>query len=186
MQLSPFIPPLLIAALVLRRAMRAQKPRTVRMTRLWIFPGLLAFVTLMSLWHEGFPGLLVALVFLVAAAGGGALGWFRVHTLEFSLDAESGQVSARATQLGALLIIGLIGLRYLADYAIKTFGLNAGANVVHATDATLLFSTSMLVARSIHTWIRAHALIAAHKRSVLEGGSPAPAAATQDPVTPGS
>ena len=70
--------------------------------------------------------------------------------------------------------------------AIKTFGLNAGANVVHATDATLLFSTSMLVARSIHTWIRAHALIAAHKRSVLEGGSPAPAAATQDPVTPGS
>jgi hypothetical protein len=167
MHLSPLIAPLLVAALVLRRAMRVQKPRTVRMTRLWIFPGLLVFVTLMSLWHEGIPGFLVALIFLAAVAAGGAIGWFRVHTLEFSLDAESGQVSARATQLGALLIVGLIGLRYLADYAIKTFGFSAGANVIHATDATLLFSTSMLVARSVHTWIRARALIATHRQSVL-------------------
>jgi hypothetical protein len=171
MQLSPLIAPLLVAALVLRRAMRAQKPRTVRTTRLWIFPGLLVFVTVMSLWHEGFPGVLVGLVFLAAAAAGAAIGWFRVHTLEFSLDAESGQVSARATQLGALLIVGLIGLRYLADYAIKTFGLSAGANVIHATDATLLFSTSMLVARSVHTWIRAQALIAAHKRAPIPSPS---------------
>jgi len=166
MHLSPLIAPLLVGALVLRRAMRAQKPRTVRMTRLWIFPGLLACVTLMSLWHEGVPGFLVALVLLAAAAAGGAIGWFRVHTLEFSLDAESGQVSARATQLGALLIVGLIALRYLADYAVKTLGLSAGAKLIHATDATLLFSTSMLVARSIHTWIKARALIATHRQSV--------------------
>ena len=167
MHLSPFIVPLVIAALVLRRAMRAQKPRTVRMTRLWIFPALLLLVTMMSLWHEGFPGLISMLVFVAGAAAGGAIGWFRVHTLEFSLDAESGKVSARATQLGALLIAGLIGLRYLADFAVKSFGLNAAANLVHATDATLIFSTSMLVARSVHTWIRARALIASHRQSTL-------------------
>jgi hypothetical protein len=97
MQLAPYIVPLLVVAIILRRALRAQKPRAVRMQRLWIFPALLLFVTLNSLWHEGFPGFVVALVFAAAATGGGAIGWFRVHTLEFSLD-ESGKVSARATQ----------------------------------------------------------------------------------------
>jgi hypothetical protein len=174
MQLAPYIVPLLVAAIILRRAMRAQKPRTVRMQRLWIFPALLLFVTLNSLWHEGFPGLLVIIVFCAAAAAGAAVGWFRVHTLEFSLDAESGKVSARATQLGALLIVGLIGLRYLAEFAIKQFGLNAGANLVHASDSTLIFSTAMLVARSVHTWIKARALIAAHKQRAVAAPEPAP------------
>ena len=172
MSLSPFIVPLVVAALVLRRATRAQKPQTVRMTRLWIFPSLLLLVTVMSLWHERYPGLVASLVFVAAGAAGGVIGWFRVHTLEFSLDAESGKVSARATQLGALLIVGLIGLRYLADYAVKQFGLNAGGNLVRATDATLIFSTAMLMARSVHTWIRAQALIAAHRRGTLPAGTP--------------
>jgi hypothetical protein len=184
MHLSPFIVPLLIGALILRRAMRAQKPQTVRMTRLWIFPGLLLLVTTMSLWHEGFPGVLVSLVLIAAAAAGGAIGWFRVHTLEFSLDAETGKVSARASQLGALLIFGLIALRYLGDYAIKTFGLTAGAKLLHATDATLLFSTAMLVARSIHTWIKAQALIAAHREAAIPSGSPAQVPGRQEQNAP--
>ena len=179
MQLVPLIAPLVVAALVWRRTMRA-KPKTVRMTRLWIFPGLLLLVTVMSLWHEGFPGILMSFVFITAAAAGGAIGWFRVHTFEFSLDAESGKVSARATQLGALLIVGLIGVRYLADYAIKAFGLNAGANVIHATDATLILSTSMLVARSAHTWIKARALIAAHKLRAAPAAEPDRAPVSQE------
>lgn len=172
MSLSPLIVPLLVAAIVWRRAMRAQKPKTVRTTRLWIFPGLLVLVTVMSLWHEGFPGVLVSLVFIAAAAAGGAIGWFRVHTLEFSLDAESGKVSARATQLGSLLIVGLIGVRYLGDYAIKTLGLTAGLKFLHATDATLIFSAAMLLARSVHTWIRARALIDAHRQGHLPDVTP--------------
>jgi hypothetical protein len=174
MHFPPLIGPLLIAAIVWRRAMRPQKPRTVRATRLWIFPGLLLFVTIMSLWLEGVPGVLTALVFLIAAGAGGALGWFRVHTLEFSLDAESGRVSTRATQLGALVIIGLIVLRYLANYAIQAFGLSAGAKLVHATDATLLFSTSMLVARSVHTWMKARVLIEAHRQKAVSASDSAP------------
>jgi hypothetical protein len=171
MQLAPYVVPLLVAAIILRRALRAQKPRAVRMQRLWIFPALLLFVTLNSLWHEGFPGFVVALVFAAAATGGAAIGWFRVHTLEFSLD-ESGKVSARATQLGALLIVGLIGLRYLAEFGIRQFGLNASARLIHASDATLIFSTAMLLARGVHTWIKARALIAAHKRASLQPAAP--------------
>ncbi|HLY06266.1 MAG TPA: hypothetical protein VKR31_11020 [Rhizomicrobium sp.] len=185
MHLSPFIVPLLIGALLLRRALRVQKPQTVRTTRMWIFPGLLLVVTVMSLWHEGFPGILVTLVFIAAAAAGAAIGWFRVHTLEFSLDAESGKVSARATQLGAVLIVGLIAIRYLGDYAIKAFGFTAGLKFLHATDATLVFSTSMLVARSVHTAIKARALIAAHRAATVPGTDTVRAPATIEQNTPG-
>jgi hypothetical protein len=70
------------------------------------------------------------------------------------------------------LIIGLIGLRYLAEFGIRQFGLNAGARLIHASDATLIFSTAMLLARGVHTWIKARALIAAHKRASLQPAAP--------------
>ncbi|MGH6878623.1 MAG: hypothetical protein ACREHV_14775 [Rhizomicrobium sp.] len=161
--LSPYLVPLIVAAIVVRRAMRPQKPKRVRFTRLWLFPALLLLVTWMSLARERAPGLGVIAAFVAAASIGGAIGWFRVHTLEFSLDAESGKVSARATQFGALFIVVLIGMRYGADLALKGLGFTAGADLVHATDAMLVFSTAMFVARSIHTWIRARALLAARQ-----------------------
>src|SRR5215469_6375659 len=124
--LSPYILPLLIAALLFRRVMRAQKPQTIRIERLWIFPLLLTVVTAMSLAREPAPNFLVLIAFMAAALIGAAIGWFRVHTLEFSLDAESGKVAARATQFGALLILALIVLRMGADMAFKQFGLSTG------------------------------------------------------------
>ncbi|HEY6577979.1 MAG TPA: hypothetical protein VIY09_01530 [Rhizomicrobium sp.] len=159
--LSPYFVPLIVAAILVRRAMRPQKPKRVRFTRLWLFPALLLLVTWMSLARERAPGLGVIAAFLAAVAAGAAIGWYRVHTLEFSVDAESGKVSARATQFGALFIVALIGLRYGADLALKGLGFRAGADLVHATDAMLVFSTAMFVARSIHTWIRARELLAA-------------------------
>jgi len=171
---GPYVVPLLVAAILLRRAMRAQKPRAVRMQRLWIFPAILVVATFLSLKREPPPGIGVMAAFLFACLAGGALGWFRVHTLEFMVDSESGAVSTRATRLGALLIVGLIALRYGADLAFKDLGLTAGANVVHVTDAMLIFSTSMFVARSIHTWIRARALRGAPPQQAIPNSSSSP------------
>jgi len=170
--LSPYLVPLLVGAILLRRATRSQKPRRVRFWRLWIFPGLLLLVTAMSVAHAPAMGLGVLAAFVAAGLAGSAIGWFRVHTLEFTLDAESGKVSARATQLGALLIVALIGLRYAADVALKKLGITGGADLVHATDAMLVFSTSMFVARSIHTRIRARALRDAPRPPASAGDPP--------------
>ena len=160
---SPLILPLIVAAFLLRRAMREQKPKRVRFTGLWLFPALLLLVTISSVTHGSQPGILVSIAWLIAMVLGGLVGWYRVHTLEFTLDAESGKVSARATQFGALLIVGLIALRYGADFVIKKLGLGSGDGVDYATDAMMLLSTSMYVARSVHTWIRARALVIAHR-----------------------
>jgi hypothetical protein len=164
--LSPYFLPLIVVAILLRRAMRQQKPKRVRFTRLWLFPALLLLVTIPSVLFGPQPGILASLAWLLAMVVGGLIGWYRVHTLEFTLDAESGKVSARATQFGAVLIVGLIVLRYGAEALIKKFGHGGGQGLVFATDAMLLFSTAMLVARSVHTWIRARALVIAHRSSM--------------------
>jgi hypothetical protein len=161
--LSPYLVPLLVGAILLRRALRAQKAKRVRFATLWIFPALLLLVTVSSVVREPAIGIGVVVAFVVAALAGAAIGWYRVHTLEFSVDSETGRISARANQWGALLVVGLIALRYLADFALKTLGFTAGAGLVHATDAMLIFTTAMLVARSIHTWIRAHAALSAQR-----------------------
>jgi hypothetical protein len=161
--LSPYFLPLLVAAFLLRRAMREQKPKRVRFTRLWLFPALLLLVTVPSLLRSSAPGILWWIVYILSLGLGCAIGWYRVHTLEFSVDSESGKVSARATQFGAVLIVALIGLRYGADYVFKTMGLKDGGDLVYATNGMMILSTSMYVARSIHTWIRARALVIAHR-----------------------
>jgi energy-converting hydrogenase Eha subunit A len=161
--LSPFIVPLIVAAILLRRALRPQKPKRVRLTLLWMFPALLLLVTISSVLTGPTPGILASIAWLIAMVLGGLMGWYRVHTLEFSVDSESGKVSARATQFGAFLIVGLIALRYGADTLIKQLGLGSGDSLVYTTDGMMLFSTSMFVARSVHTWIRARALVVAHR-----------------------
>jgi hypothetical protein len=161
--LSPLILPLLVAAFLLRRALKQQKPKRVRFTLLWLVPALFAVVTLFSVTNGPQPGIVASLAWLVAMVAGGLIGWYRVHTLEFTFDKCSGRVSARATQFGALLIVGLVALRYGADFIIRKAGLGSGAGLVYATDATMLFTTSMFVARSVHTWNRARALVLAHR-----------------------
>ena len=165
--LSPYVVPLLVAAILLRRAFRVQKAKRVRFASLWLFPLLLILVTWSSLAREQTLEIGAIVALLAAALGGGALGWFRVHALEFSVDPATGRVSARATQWGALLVVALIASRYLADLTFNKLGLAAGAGFVHATDAMLVFTTTALVARNIHTWIRARAALSAH-RSELE------------------
>lgn len=169
--LSPYLVPLLVGAILLRRAMRAQKAKRVRFATLWIFPSLLLVVALSSIAREPAVGIGVVLAFVGAAAAGAAIGWYRVHTLEFSVDPEKGRITARANKWGALLVVGLIAVRYLADIALKKLGFAAGADLVHATDATMVFTAAMLVARAVHTWIRARAALAAHRRGISAPGA---------------
>ena len=115
-QIGPYLLPLLVAAILARRMMRAQKPRTVRLGRLWLLPALLLFATWTTLAHEELPGIVSGivsvLVFVVATALGGLIGWFRVHTLEFTRDAGTGKITSRGSQLDVLFVVGLIAVRY--------------------------------------------------------------------------
>jgi hypothetical protein len=156
--IGPYIVPLVLAALVLRRMIKTQKARPVRFWRLWLMPAIMVLVALGTLFSS-FPGIVALLFFILAAGAGGALGWFRVHTLEFSTDPETGAVHTKGTPLSAVLFVGLFAARWGLKDLFHNTGLAAATSFVHWTDAGLMFTASLLAAQSAHTWVRARALL---------------------------
>ena len=157
-ELAPYIVPLVAVALLGWRLVRAQRSRTIRPGRLWVLPAFLLTMTGLTLAKEPAPTLTVIAAFLLAAAAGGALGWFRVHTLEFSVDSETNAITSKSTPLGAVILVALLLFRYAIKYVLHDEGVR-GVELVRWTDGALIFSASMLIAQSAHTWVRARRLL---------------------------
>lgn len=167
-QFAPYLVPVLIVVLLARRVMRAQEPRKVRPERLWITPALLLFAVASTFANSPVPPAFVIGALVVATAAGAAFGWYRVHTLEFSLDPESGAIMSKATPLGAIVLVALIVFRYALKYFLNDEGVR-GVELLWWTDGGLVFSAGMLVAQSAHTWVRAHKLRPAAVPSQVSG-----------------
>jgi len=166
-QIGPYIFPLLIVALIARRAMRSQKPQRIRPGRLWIQPGYLGIGTLAALSNAHAPGVLGILLFLVGAAAGIGVGYMRALHQEFSIDPETGNVMAKGTPIAALLFIGVFVLRFGLNYLMKQGApvpAHSGQLLVYA-DAMLIFAFAMSAASAWEIWRRTRPLIAEHKTS---------------------
>ena len=167
-EFGPYLVALIVVALLARRVMKAQKARPVRMWRLWTLPAILLLATGSTLAKEPAPSLLVAIAFVLAAAGGGALGWYRVHTLEFTVDPETRAISSKATPFGAILLVGLLLFRYALKYLLNAEGVS-GTALVPWTDGATIFTACMLIAQSAHTWGRARKLLPPKQPAPMSG-----------------
>jgi hypothetical protein len=166
-QLAPFVLPLLIVAMIARRAMRAQTPQRVRPGRLWIQPLYLGVAMALVFSNAPAPGLWGILLLAVGAAAGIGVGYLRALHQEFSIDPETGNVMAKGTPVAAILFIGLFVVRFGLDYMIK-----GGARVpVHSaqlllyTDTMMFFAFAMSAASAWEIWRRTRPLIAEHRAS---------------------
>jgi hypothetical protein len=167
-EFAPYLVTLLVVALVARRIMKAQEPRKLKLNRLWILPGVLVAVTILTLANGRTPSLLVIGAYVLAAAAGGAFGWFRVHTLEFTVAPDTREISTKASPLGALLLVGLLVFRYGLKYALNLEHVN-GAALVRWTDGLLVFGVAILVAQSAHTWLRVRHLLSSTPPAPISG-----------------
>jgi len=157
-QLAPYFVPVLVMVVLARRVMKTQRPSAVRLWRLWIFPAVLVALTGLTLAHEPAPGMLAILAFAMAASAGAALGWFRVHTLEFTVDPETGTIFSKSTPVGAIILVALLLFRYALKDVLSGEGIR-GVELVRWTDGALIFTAAMLLAQSAHTWVRARRLL---------------------------
>jgi len=165
-QIGPYLFPILIVALIARRAMRS-KPQRIRPGRLWIQPGYLGIGTLAALFSAHDPGVLGILLFMVGAAAGIGAGYMRALHQEFSIDPETGNVMAKGTPIAALLFIGVFVLRFGLNYLMKQGApvpAHSGQLLVYA-DAMLIFAFAMSAASAWEIWRRTRPLIAEHKTS---------------------
>lgn len=166
-----YLPLAIVILIVLRRAGRPQK---VRVERAWINP-LLALVGVWSTMStESFPSPAAILIFAVAILLGTAAGYFRALHMALSVDAESGQVMSKPTQLGTVLIVVFLLLRVGLNYLTTgKFGPAArfaqphqhGVDIFRLADAALLFTTAMLLAQRGEIVRRAYLLRREHKRA---------------------
>ena len=165
----PYLVPLLVAALIVRRSGRT---RRISLNRIWIAPGIFVLMTVGALATEPVPGLAVIAVFIAAALAGGGLGYLGAHHQQLSIDPETGKISSRATAIGTLLVLGLFLFRFALKLVYPQMGTYgpAGSPVTQTANGLLIFTVAMLIVRSIAIWNRAQPLLAAHAERSISGG----------------
>lgn len=178
-QAAPYIVPLLIIALIARRAFRAQAPQRIRPSRLWIGPVYIAVAMALVLWSSPMPGLLGMGLLAVGAVLGGAVGYFRALHQQFSIDPETGNVMSKASPVATILFVGVFVIRYALN-----MWMNGGAapNALQArsaqlmlyTDTMLFFAFAMVTVSAWEVWRRTRPLVVEHRAAKAVTPPPAP------------
>ena len=184
--LGPYILPLVVVVIMARRLMN-NKPRKVKVNRIFYFPAFVIIATAATLWSAPMPTpwLLWIPVDIGAVAGGLVIGFLSAHHQEFSINYDTGVITSKATPVGTILVFALFaakfGLKfilpdvngspfsaagYIPDSPIPHAPHSGPASIMGWTDAGILLSAAMLFARAFTTWLRAQPLIAAHKDHV--------------------
>jgi hypothetical protein len=160
-QMLPYLLPVIVLVLVLRRSLRERK---LQAERLWVMPVLLLAVGGMSLiatWPASLNGVIVVLVALLA---GSAIGWWRGRLTHIAIDPRTHVLTSRTSPLGVLLI----GVVFAARYALRVYevshpinNLPGGAGLI--ADALLVFAIGMIAVQRLEMWLRCQRLIAEAK-----------------------
>lgn len=153
------IPLIVFPAVILLIVLRNRRRRRLHETGLWILPAIIVPFIGLGLYftpHAPF-GIGAYAVFAGALALGAAAGWWRGKTVDIAREPD-GSLSAQASPLGILLILGLLaarsGLRVLLEDHAAAWHLD----VAVVTDAFLLFAVGLVVAQRAEMFLRARTL----------------------------
>jgi hypothetical protein len=156
-QLLPYLLPIVVLALIVRRSLRARK---LKAERLWIMPVLLLFVGGSALLASP-PAGPVSIGAVAASLAAGALaGWWRGRLTHITIDPETHDLTSRTSPVGMLLVAGLFAVRYglrMVELD-RPSALPGGAAL--ATDALLVFAIAMMAVQRLEMWLRCQRLIA--------------------------
>jgi hypothetical protein len=181
--LLPYLGPLLVILLVAWRLIK-NPPKKVKPNRLFILPLVLALAAFFTLKQSPAPDAVWILIFAAAGVLGAGVGYLNGRHREFSLDNQTGEIMGRATPIGTIIFGALFAARFVLKLAFPE--LNAGqafgpstaahpaASVIGWTEAGLVFSTAMILATAVTTWVRIRHL-------VEQGHAPPPDVAKDDP-----
>jgi hypothetical protein len=158
-KLIGIIVPLAIIVPIL--VVRNSKPRPLKIERLWVRPAIFIGLMATALAAAAPPLDLPDVALLMAALGiGCGMGWLRGRSVRIDVHPATHDLTARASPLGLVLIVGLIVVRYgLRDAAAQS------APILHLSylavaDALVLMAVAMMVVQGLEMWLRARRLLA--------------------------
>lgn len=150
-----------IVAVVAFRLRAMKRGRPLRLERLWIVPALyLVFATGIFWWRppHGAQWLWAA----AALLAGGVLGWWRGKLMRIEIDPGSHALNQRQSPAAMMLIVGLIGLRFLAREELGTTGAMPAAGII---DAFVAFAVGLLTMQRVEMFLRARRMLRAAQTS---------------------
>ena len=168
---------LLIAVAVL--AMRNRRPRRLRLEAMWIRP--LIFLALIGLTFASAPlprGALAISALAVALILGVGAGWLRGSVTRVEVHPETHDISAQASVVGMMLILGLLVLRTSLRSAAATTSI-AGLPASALTGCLILFAGAMMITQSLEMFLRARKLLAEAQAAKV---TPAASSETGPPI----
>ncbi len=171
---APFLVLLLAVVIVL---IRNRRPRRLRVNRLWIIPALVTVGVGMGVYFGrppiGYHWVDVVLC-LVALVLGAAAGWWRGKFMRINVDPESETVTAQASPLGLLLILGLLAVRRFVQFEVETGAVPLPFKPAALIEPLLYFAVATVVVQRLEMWLRARKLLR-EARAGRSGGSQAAA-----------
>ena len=168
---------LLVAVAVM--AMRNRRPRRLRLEAMWIRP--VIYLALVGLTFAAAPppqGVLAISVLAAALILGVAVGWLRGSMMRIDVHPETHDISAQASIVGMMLILGLLVLRTTLRNAATTTSI-AGLPAAALTDSLILFAGSMMITQSVEMFLRARKLLAGAQAAKA---APAPSPGANPPI----
>lgn len=142
---TSFLLPLVVFAIVIRRALRERKVKT---DRLWRFPAIFAAIAVYTMAHEPMPGAVAIAGFVVCAALGAGLGLLRARHQAFTLDPATGEIFSKATPIGTLLVGGFFVLRFGLEFTTHAHDIPHALGLQRSTDAGLIFALALLLGQA--------------------------------------
>lgn len=168
-QYLPYLAPLIVLALLTLRLVR-NRPRKLRLGVLFVRPVIILVLVGVVLAVSPMPTLVWIAGYAAAMALGAVAGFFTTHHQEFAIDYDTGEITSRATPIGAVLILILFAARFGVRYATVGMGGNpyepgqhVSPDVIAAANASLMFAAGFILARVGNTWLRARKLIVEHR-----------------------
>jgi len=159
--LKTILPVVAIVIMLALRFRSMSKVRPLNPNTLWIVPLILAALAGAMLFLNPLPmtGLSIGAAALVV---GGLIGWQRGKLIHILRDPSTGQLTQRASPAAMILLVAIIGLRYvLRNYFDASPGVDGkmSEQALVITDALLLFAVGLVGMTRIEMMIRARRLL---------------------------
>jgi TRAP-type C4-dicarboxylate transport system permease small subunit len=112
----------------------------------------------------------IAVLTLALVIGIGA-GWLRGSLMHIEVHPETHDISARASPVGMLFILALLGVRlYLRDASATTSIAGLPGSVI--ADSLILLAGAMMITQSVEMWLRAKRLLGEAEAAKAEREAP--------------
>ena len=158
--LLPYLLPVLILLLIVRRGATARK---IKIERMWVMPALLILAGASLFTAAQVPSPLIMAELAAALVAGGVVGWYRGRLTHITIDPATHDLTSRTSPVGVVLIAVLFAARYGirlafpdAGYGQGSLGSQAGA----VADALTLFGIGAMVVQRLEMWLRCRRLLA--------------------------